>query len=158
LNELSSNSQINIIISNEQLDVTEAIKFVTSKKSGAIATFLGNTRDNNLSRSVKLLEYESYQPMANKKLFQTAEEMLYKWDVDRVSIAHRIGKVPLGQTSLIVVVASKHRDAAFEACRYSIDRIKEIVPIWKKEYYEDGEIWIGSQSGVEFSSTKKVKT
>ena len=158
MKELTIESRIHLRISHKQLKVNDSISFVTNNSSGAIATFLGNTRDSNLGRSVNFLEYEAYEPMADRKLFQIAQEMLQKWEINKVSIQHRIGKVTLGETSLVVSVSSEHRKEAFSACEYSINRIKEIVPIWKKEYYEDGEIWIGSQSGVEFSPNNKGKS
>ena len=115
-------------------------------------------RDSNLGRQVKFLEYEAYEPMADRKLSQIAHEMIDNWEINKVSIQHRVGRVPLGNASLVVSVSSKHRKDAFSACEFSINRIKEIVPIWKKEYYEDGEIWIGSQTGVEFSPVKGGNT
>ena len=96
--------------------------------------------------------------MADRKLSQIAHEMIDNWEINKVSIQHRVGRVPLGNASLVVSVSSKHRKDAFSACEFSINRIKEIVPIWKKEYYEDGEIWIGSQTGVEFSPVKGGNT
>ncbi len=93
--------------------------------------------------------------MANRKLSQIAHEMIDNWEINKVSIQHRVGRVPFGQASLVVAASSKHRKDAFSACEFSINRIKEIVPIWKKEYYEDGEVWVGSQTGVEFSPAKE---
>ena len=148
-------SRIHVVISEQELKLNDSIKFVADKTCGATATFLGSTRDNNLGRQVKFLEYEAYEPMADRKLSQIAHEMIDNWEINKVSIQHRVGRVPLGNASLVVSVSSKHRKDAFSACEFSINRIKEIVPIWKKEYYEDGEIWIGSQTGVEFLPTKE---
>lgn len=155
MKESAAGSRINVLISEKKLNLNDSIKFVADNSNGAIATFSGTTRDSNLGRQVKFLEYEAYEPMADRKLSQIANEMLKKWKINKVSIQHRIGRVLLGQTSLVVAVSSKHRKEAFSACEFSINRIKEIVPIWKKEYYEDGEIWIGSQTGVEFLPTKE---
>jgi molybdopterin synthase catalytic subunit len=156
MKELDIETRIHLNINHKQLNINDSINFVTNNSSGAIAIFLGNTRDSNLGRSVKFLEYEAYEPMADKKLLQIAQEMLQKWGINKVSIQHRTGKVALGETSLVVAVSSEHRKEAFSACEYSIIRIKEIVPIWKKEYYEDGEIWIGAQSGIVFEPKTKV--
>ncbi len=155
MNQKNNHPRINVGITDKKLSADYSIKFVTNNSSGAISTFLGNTRDNNLGRTVKLLEYEAYETMADMKLYEIANDMLSKWQISKVSIQHRIGHVSLGETSLVVAVSSKHRKEAFSACEYAINRIKEIVPIWKKEYYDDGEIWIGSQTGVEFSPIKK---
>ena len=92
------------------------------------------------------MEYEAYLPMAEKKLETVAVEMCEKWDV-LVSIEHRLGKVEIGESSLIVAVGSQHREKAYQASQYSVDRIKQIVPIWKKEYFVGGEIWIGDADG-----------
>ena len=132
MKESAAGSRINVLISEKKLNLNDSIKFVSDNSNGAIATFSGTTRDSNLGRQVKFLEYEAYEPMADRKLSQIANEMLKKWKINKVSIQHRVGRV-----------------------LFSINRIKEIVPIWKKEYYEDGEIWIGSQTGVEFLPTKE---
>ncbi len=154
----TTESRIHVIITEKELNLDDSIKFVSDKSSGATATFLGSTRDNNLGRQVNFLEYEAYEPMADIKLTQIANEMLDNWEINKVSIQHRVGRVPLSHASLVVAVSSKHRKDALSACEFSINRIKEIVPIWKKEYYEDGEIWIGSQTGVEFSPAKDGNT
>ncbi|MBR62356.1 MAG: hypothetical protein CL904_06895 [Dehalococcoidia bacterium] len=150
--------RIHVVITEKELNLDDSIKFVSDKSSGATATFLGSTRDNNLGRQVNFLEYEAYEPMADRKLSEIAHEMIDNWEINKVSIQHRVGRVSLGHGSLFVAVSAKHRKDAFSACEFSINRIKEIVPIWKKEYYEDGEIWIGSQTGVEFSPAKEGNT
>ena len=128
------------------LIVEESRRFVASDRHGATVVFHGVTRDHTDSRNVLFLEYEAYLPMAEKKLCEVAEDMCNKWDV-RVSIDHRLGRVDIGESSLIVAVGSPHRKEAFEAAGYSVDRIKQIVPIWKKEYFEGGEVWIGDSEG-----------
>ncbi len=132
-----------IEIATDPLDPEAITARVKAHSNGAVVTFLGTTRDNNIDKSVEYLEYEAYRPMADKELERVAEEMRDRWGVD-VSIAHRIGRVEIGETSLVVAVASPHRKEAFEACRYSVDRIKQTVPIWKKEVFEGGEVWIES--------------
>ena len=113
--------------------------------NGAVLTFLGTTRSFTRGRRVLHLEYEAYRPMADNKLAEIADEIRERWDVEDVAIAHRLGRLEIGDISLVVAVASPHRERAFEACQYSVDRIKQIVPIWKKEYFEGGEVWVGSQ-------------
>ena len=134
-----------IEITYDVLDLQLITNKVVGDSNGAIVTFLGNTRDHTGDRRVLYLEYEAYQPMADKMLARVAEEMLEKWELGGVAISHRLGKLEIGETSLIVAVSSPHRIAAFDACQYSIDRIKEIVPIWKKEFFEGGDVWVGSQ-------------
>ena len=116
---------------------------------GAVATFVGTTRiDESSGASVKYLEYEAYRPMADRKLEEIGTELEERWTVGHVSIVHRIGRVYPGEPSVVIVVASPRRGPAFEASRYAIERIKEIVPIWKREVWSDGYVWVGSQVGT----------
>ncbi len=116
---------------------------------GAVATFVGTTRiDESSGASVEYLEYEAYRPMADRKLEEIGTELEERWTVGHVSIVHRIGRVYPGQPSVVIVVASPWRGPAFEASRYAIERIKEIVPIWKREVWSDGYVWVGSQVGT----------
>ena len=108
-------------------------------------TFVGTTRDHTAGRRVLRLEYEAYRPMADEQLQRVADEMCDRWELTGASIHHRLGRLEIGEASLVVAVSSAHRQAAFEACHFSIDRIKQIVPIWKKEFFEGGEVWVGSQ-------------
>jgi molybdopterin synthase catalytic subunit len=110
--------------------------------SGAIATFLGIAREFSRGRRVVYLEYQAYKPMAEKKLKEIGDEIYKKWEVDKVAIVHRTGVLKIGETSVFIAIAAPHRRAALEACAYGIERIKQIVPIWKKEIWEDGEVWI----------------
>jgi molybdopterin synthase catalytic subunit len=120
---------------------------------GAVATFVGTTRiDESFSASVEYLEYEAYRPMADRMLEEIGAEIGERWEVGEVSIVHRIGKVYPGEPSVVIVVASPRRSPAFEASRYAIERIKEIVPIWKREVWSDGYIWVGSQVGTRSAS------
>ncbi len=113
--------------------------------NGAVVTFLGSTRDSTGDRRVLHLEYEAYRPMADNQLRRIAAEIRERWGITDAAIAHRLGRLEIGDVSLVVAVASPHRKEAFEACAYAIDRIKQIVPIWKKEFFEGGEVWVGSQ-------------
>lgn len=123
---------------------------------GAISTFVGTTRvDESGDASVEYLEYEAYRPMADRKLEEIGGEIEDRWDVRHVSIVHRLGKVAPGEPSVAIVVASPRRGPAFEASRYAIERIKEIVPIWKREVWSDGYVWVGSQVGTR-PSTQEV--
>ncbi len=120
---------------------------------GAVATFVGTTRiDESSGASVKYLEYEAYRPMADRKLEEIGAELEERWTVGHVSIVHRIGRVYPGEPSVVMVVASPRRGPAFEASRYAIERIKEIVPIWKREVWSDGYVWVGSQVGTRSSA------
>ena len=140
-----------VLITEGPLDPGELTDRVRSGSSGAVVTFLGTTRDHNAGRRVTMLEYEAYRPMADKTLAQVASEMIERWELGGVAIGHRIGRVDIGEISLVVAVSAPHRQDAFQACQHAIDRIKQIVPIWKKEHFEGGQVWIGSQDGREFS-------
>lgn len=129
--------------------VTEAFR----PDCGAVATFVGTTRvDESSGASVEYLEYEAYRPMADRKLEEIGAELEERWTVGHVSIVHRIGRVYPGEPSVVMVVASPRRGPAFEASRYAIERIKEIVPIWKREVWSDGYVWVGSQVGTRAAS------
>ena len=137
-----------IEITNEPLDPEAITARVRRPANGAVVTFLGTTRGNTGDRKVLHLEYEAYVPMAEKKLAEIAQEMRDRFNVDDVAIAHRLGRLEIEEISLVVAVASAHRKDAFAACQYSVDRIKQTVPIWKKEYFEGGEVWIESPEDV----------
>ena len=109
---------------------------------GAVATFLGLVRDNNLGRKVLHLEYEAYEPLALRGLGLIIAEVSEKWPAVRLAIHHRIGRMEIGEASVAIAAASPHRADAFAAARYAIERIKQIVPIWKHEYFEGGDVWI----------------
>ena len=119
---------------------------VADPAAGAICTFVGTTRENNVGRKVLRLEYEAYEAMALSEIRKLAEEAGRRWEITRIAITHRIGVVEIGETSVAIAVSAPHRAEAFEACRFAIDRLKEIVPIWKKEHFEGGEVWIGCQT------------
>jgi molybdopterin synthase catalytic subunit len=117
---------------------------VGQTSSGAIASFLGIVRGHARGRRVDHLEYDAYPEMAVGKMRQIAEEIRGRWPVDRVAIVHRVGRLGVGEASVAIAVASPHRAEALQACAYAIERLKEIVPIWKKEVWSDGAEWIGS--------------
>ena len=134
-----------ITITNDTLDTEVITDSVKRDSNGAVVTFLGATRDSTAERKVLHLEYEAYRPMADNQLARIADEVREQWGISDFAIAHRLGRLEIGDLSLVVAVASPHRKEAFEACAYAIDRIKQIVPIWKKEFFEGGEVWVGSQ-------------
>lgn len=125
--------------------VGRVIESVQHPSSGAVATFIGTTRDHAHGREVVSLEYDAYAPMALKTMKEVADRARAQWQILEISIVHRLGRVEIGEASIVIAVSSAHRDAAFEACRYAIDTLKAIVPIWKKEHYRDGEVWIGEE-------------
>jgi MoaE-MoaD fusion protein len=128
------------------IDVQALANLVASPSAGAVATFAGSVRDNARGRGVLVLEYEAYEEAAEKVLAQIGAEIRERWDIEGVAITHRIGRLSIGEVSVGIAVSSAHRAEAFNACRHAIERIKQIVPIWKKEFYVDGETWIGSES------------
>jgi molybdopterin synthase catalytic subunit len=134
-------------VTNQPIDLDELVRFVTNPEAGAVATFIGTTRNNNEGRQVIALDYEGYPEMAEKELRRIGEDAKTKWPICRMAITHRLGPVQIGEASVIIAVSSAHRDAAFAACRFAIEEIKKTVPIWKKEVFEGGEVWIGTQTG-----------
>ena len=136
-----------ITITDDPLDPEPLTEFVTTDVDGAVVTFLGVTRNHNEGRRVLYLEYEAYRPMADQVIAEIIAEMKSKFEIGRVAVAHRTGRVDIGETSMVVAVGAAHRRPAFEAALHFIDRLKQIVPIWKKEYFEGGEVWIGDTPG-----------
>ncbi len=116
--------------------------------AGGIVIFSGVVRNETGGRPVKFLEYEAHAPMAEVKMREIGEAVRVRWPgVRRVAMLHRIGRLEIGEASVLIAVAAAHRGDAFEACRYAIDTLKRIVPVWKKEHFEDGEVWVGLQGG-----------
>ena len=115
---------------------------VLRDSDGAVATFAGVVRDHAMGRRTEYLVYDAYKKMAEKKMEEIGREVKEKWDVDRVGMLHRVGRLEIGETSVLIAISAPHRKAALEACHYAIDRLKETVPIWKKEVWTDGEEWI----------------
>jgi molybdopterin synthase catalytic subunit len=134
-------------VTHQPLNLQELVDHVTDPGAGAIATFIGTTRNNNEGRKVMALDYDAYPEMAEKELKRIGDDASKKWQICRMAIVHRIGPVQITQASVMIAVSSAHREAAFAACRFAIEEIKKTVPIWKKELYEGGELWIGTQSG-----------
>lgn len=122
------------------IDIQKIIDSVVTPESGGIDVFIGTTRNHSKHRAVLYLEYEAYEPMALKTMNQIEQEARSKWQLHKVAIVHRIGKVDVGEASVAIAVSSAHRKEAFEACRFLIDTLKQTVPIWKREYFADGNI------------------
>lgn len=133
------------IVTKRALNPLPLIKQVRRDEHGAIVLFLGVVRNESGGRKVVRLEYEAYRGMAKKKIEQIAMEVEEKWGIKDIVIAHRLGTLDIGEISLIIVAASPHRDEAFSACQFAVDKLKEIVPIWKKEVFVDEEVWVGPQ-------------
>ena len=134
-----------IHITSEPLNPEDITNTVRKNSNGAVLTFLGTTRNFSEGRNVLYLEYEAYQPMAHNMLLQIKSEVNAHWNIEDMAIAYRIGHLDVGDISLIVAIGSPHRKEALEASEYAIDRIKQIVPIWKKEVFEGGEEWLGDE-------------
>src|SRR5919204_5719882 len=145
-----ANTQQRILykLAQDPIDMRELTDFVADPSAGAITTFVGTTRNTNDGRRVIRLEYECYPGMAEKEMSKIGAEALARWPIKKIAMIHRLGRVDIGEASVAIAVSSSHRHAAFEACHYAINQLKETVPIWKKELYEGGELWIGSQTGT----------
>lgn len=131
-------------ITEEKIDVSEVISSVYDNRAGGIDVFIGTTRNKTSEKSVKYLEFESHVSMALKEMQKIVDAAFVKWPLFEVALVHRIGRVTIGDEAVVIAVSSAHRAAAFEACRYVIDTLKETVPIWKKETFEDGEVWVAA--------------
>ena len=134
-----------IEVTHEPLDPEAVTRKVVKDTNGAVVTFLGTTRDNFEGKRVITLEYEAFEEMAVKKLEEIRQGLMAEFQIEDIAIAHRIGRVDIGQISLVVAVASPHRKEAFLACHEAVDRLKSTVPIWKKEIYEDGSRWVACE-------------
>ena len=127
-----------------QIDHEEIVNSVSGPETGAIVTFDGTVRNNARDKFVTHLYYQAYPQMAALELEKIRTEAMRRWDLNNMAIVHRIGRMEIGESSVFIAVASSHREDAFAACRFIIDTLKTTVPIWKKEYYQDGEVWIES--------------
>lgn len=134
------------VLSGEPLDVARAIAEAESAEAGAVATFVGTVRRTSRGREVVRLEYEAFPEMAEPMLVELAGELKAKHGLCEVAIHHRIGPVDIGEASVVIAVSAPHRAAALDACREAIDTLKATIPLWKKEFYADGEQWIGRGS------------
>lgn len=135
---------IDIQLKTTALDPDECTRFVASDSAGGTVVFIGTVRDQTKGKRVVRLEFEAYEPMAIAEMTRIAEAAKERWSAEKVSIHHRTGVLEIGEVPVVIAVATPHRQAAFEACQYCIDTLKETVPIWKKEIFEDGEVWVAA--------------
>jgi molybdopterin synthase catalytic subunit len=143
---VSGGAHYHLRVTADPLDAREAEAAVADPSCGAIVTFTGTVRDAARGREVTALDYEAYAAAAEKMMATIAAEVTERWGIERVAILHRTGLLGPGEASVVIAVAAPHRAETFEAARHVIERLKEIVPIWKKEHYADGSSWIGSEA------------
>jgi MoaE-MoaD fusion protein len=129
-------------LTRESIDSQVVAERLKNPEDGALVIFEGIVRNNSQGKSVRFLEYDGYEPMALKKLEELGERAKQQFEIRDVAIVHRLGHMEIGECSVVIAIASAHRGPAFDACRFIIDTLKKIVPIWKKEFCEDGEVWI----------------
>jgi molybdopterin converting factor subunit 1 len=132
-------------ITRQPIDIADMRARLLEGDSGAVVIFDGVARNNTKGRRTLYLEYEGYEPMSLRTMEQIGREVHERWPINRVGIIHRLGRIDITESSVVIVVTSAHRKIAFEACHYAIDRLKKIVPIWKKEYFEDGAVWVENE-------------
>jgi MoaE-MoaD fusion protein len=133
-------------ITHEEIDARAIAAQLQRPEAGAICIFEGIVRNNSKGKATRYLEYDGYETMALGKMEEIGIFVRRAWEIDAVGIVHRLGHLDIGETSVAIIVTSAHRRAAFDACEYAIDKLKKVVPIWKKEFFEDGEVWIEGQS------------
>ena len=141
---MNNMENIDIQLLDRALSTQICIDFVDDPGSGGTAVFIGTVRDQTSGKRVLRLEFEAYGPMALQEMRKIAEQIAERWSAHKVSIHHRVGTLGIGEIAVIIAVATPHRKAAFEACQYAIDTLKETVPIWKKEFFEDGAVWVAA--------------
>ena len=134
----------NIQITDQPLNIQSCIEWAMHPECGGIDVFIGTVRASTKEKKVVRLEFEAYESMALIEMNRIAEEVQAKFQVQRILIHHRTGILQVGEIPVVIVVAAAHRAAAFDACRYAIDTLKQTVPIWKKEIFEDGEVWVAA--------------
>ncbi len=128
-------------LTRDRIPSESLVEQLKTPEDGAVVMFEGVVRNRSHGRTVLYLEYEAYEPMAVRKMEEIGREAKHKFPIDRVGMVHRLGRLAIGETSVAIVVTSAHRKAAFEACQFAIDCLKQVVPIWKKEYFADGSVW-----------------
>ena len=133
-------------VTDNPLSVERAVAAVTMKTCGAVATFVGVVRESSRGRQISYLEYEAYPEMALAKMRQIEGEIRQKWEIEQIAIHHRVGRLGIGEASVVIAVSAAHRQPALETCAYAIERLKQVVPIWKKEVSPDGSFWVGMGS------------
>ncbi len=141
-----------VAITQLPIDVEQITRGISSPRAGGIDVFIGVVRNHSRGKRVRQLEYSAYVPMAEKLMAGIEQELRTKWVVENVALVHRIGVLQVGEVAVVTAVSAAHRDTAFEACRYAIDRVKTIVPIWKREHFEEGLAWIVGQHEVDIAN------
>jgi molybdopterin synthase catalytic subunit len=134
-------SRDSYLLTGFPIPTADLVRQQMASEDGAVVVFEGVVRNNSGGRRTLYLAYEAYEPMAIRKMEEIGEEAKRKFEIDHIGIIHRLGRLEIGETSVAIIVTAAHRRAAFGACQFAIDRLKEIVPIWKKEYFEDGSVW-----------------
>ncbi len=134
-------------VTDEPLSVDSVVEAVLTGADGAVVTFVGTVRDNHHGRNVLALEYEAYGEMARSEMQRIGVEMIRRHGLHGIAMRHRTGKLAITETSVVIAVSAPHRQAAFAACSEALDMLKATVPVWKKEYFEDGEVWVGQGAG-----------
>ena len=137
-------SKISIKITSEKLNLEECYNFVRDISCGGISAFIGTVRNDTQGKEVTQLDFSTYKPMAIKEMEKIAEITLEKFDIKKIAIHHAQGLLKIGDIPVIITASAKHRKAAFNACMFAIDTLKETVPIWKKEHFSDGEVWVNA--------------
>ncbi|NBA87389.1 molybdenum cofactor biosynthesis protein MoaE [Emticicia sp. CRIBPO] len=135
---------IEIVLRAETLLEQEALDFVKSDGSGGVVLFTGTVRNMTKGKKVMRLDFEAYEPMAVSEMKKIAVEAVSRFELDKMAIHHRVGILEVGEIPVLIACSSAHRKAAFEACEFAIDTLKETVPIWKREIFEDGEVWVSA--------------
>ena len=132
-------------LTRERIDASEVARRILKGEDGAIVTFEGVTRNNTKGRATRYLDYECYEPMALKTMAEIGVEIVRCYEISRIAMVHRLGRVEIGETSVVVIATAPHRRPAFEAALEGINRLKRLVPVWKKEYFADGEVWVDGE-------------
>ena len=133
-----------IKITSQKLDLQKCYDFVEDASCGGIVTFVGTVRNATQSKNVTQLDFSTYKPMAIKEMQKIADNAMANYPIKKIAIHHAEGLLKIKDIPVIIAVSSTHRKAAFDACQFAIDTLKETVPIWKKEYFEDGEVWVNA--------------
>jgi molybdopterin synthase catalytic subunit len=141
----------------DPIDIASLVHDVRAPEDGAIVTFDGFVRNQSHDRATLYLDYEAYESMALAKMREIAAQLREKYRIHRVAIVHRLGRLQIGETSVFIAVSAPHRAAAFDACRFAIDTLKRTVPIWKKEYFEDGAVWADGELPPAPAATPRAK-
>lgn len=137
-------NNVSVLITSNKLNIQQCYDFVYDAACGGIALFVGTVRNTTQNKEVLQLDFSGYEPMALKEMHKIAQTALDNYKIEKIAIHHAVGTLAIGDIPVIIAVAAPHRGAAFDACQYAIDTLKDTVPIWKKEYFEDGQVWVNA--------------